>query len=152
MKKEPLLINYSTEELQLALPDQISQDMSINMLLFKDLGTSLVIGRGLLQEGEDLEQNYINQINKLHAQTQNFRYTQPLPVTVGINHDIEALEATNEFHRGKDQTFQYQLMFLLSNSNKTLALSYVKATPLGEKEKKHWELIKASIDLTKGTI
>ena len=43
------------------------------------------------------------------------------------------------------KVFQYQLIILLSNTRQMLALSYVKAEPLGDADAVHWAEIKASL-------
>ena len=41
--------------------------------------------------------------------------------------------------------YQYQLALVLPGTRKMLALSYVKAQPLGDAEAEHWTRIKVSL-------
>ena len=47
-------MSYTTQELSLQLPGKDLQDSTINILRLNDLGTSLVITRGALGDGETL--------------------------------------------------------------------------------------------------
>lgn len=142
-------MQYTTNEIDLALPTDAMQDLSVNVLVFKDLGTTLMIGRGYLQEDEhSLAESFSRQMVKLKRQVQAFKSTPQQEIMIGAKNDIAAIENSNQYIRGREHTYQYQLAYLLPNSRKMIAMNYVKQTPLGEIEEKHWQQIKASISFT----
>ena len=61
-------MTYRINEFQFDLPDASVQDTSINILRFDALGTSLVVSRSLLAEGETLQSNFEEQLAKLEKQ------------------------------------------------------------------------------------
>lgn len=138
-------MTYRINEFQFALPDAELQDASINILKFATLGTSLIISRSLLAADETLHSNFDAQIKRLEQQVQDLRYQPAQVVAVGTSHEIEALELRSQFSKGAEKVFQYQLALVLPGTRKMLALSYVKAQPLGDAEARHWTAIKQSL-------
>lgn len=138
-------MDYRINEAQFALPDSGVQDASINILTFASLGTTLVITRSPLAEGETLQSNFEGQLKKLEQQVQELRYQPPQALHLGAARDVPALEVQNEFNKGNDHVYQYQLALVLPGTRNLLALSYVKAQPLGPAEAAHWAAIKASL-------
>lgn len=140
-------MSYRTQELQLQLPSADMQDGSINILRFASLGTSLVITRGTLGDGETLLSHFQDQLGKLEKQLKEMK-TSPIGGTrVGPAGDMEAVELRSQFIKGNDHVYQFQLGVELAN-RKILSLSYVKPQPLGEAEAAHWDSIKRSLILT----
>ncbi|WP_208510519.1 DcrB-related protein [Variovorax paradoxus] len=140
-------MDYLTQDFRLALPDTAHQDMSVNILKFPALSATLVVTRGAL-EGQTLEQNFDQQMKRLSQQVKNFHFHDRRAVTVGAASDIPGLEIRNQFVRGPEKVFQYQLACQLPGVPVMLALSYVKAEPLGDADLAHWEAIKASLAFT----
>lgn len=67
-----------------------------------------------------------------------------MAVRVGSAQEVDALELRSQFNKGSEQVFQYQLALVLPGTHKMLALSYVKAQPLGDSDAAHWATIKQS--------
>ncbi|MBP8170780.1 MAG: DUF1795 domain-containing protein [Pseudomonas sp.] len=141
-------MSYRTQELQLQLPGTDVQDSSINILRFAELGTSLVITRGMLSPGETLREHFQSQISKLEKQVKELRCSEVVDVLVGPAGNIPAVELRNQFSKGSEKVYQYQLGVSLPGGKHLLALSYVKAKPLGEQEAAHWAQIKYSLVLS----
>ena len=131
----------------MALPSNAYFDGSINILRFDKLNTSLVITRGKLHEGETLEKNFESQIKKLEAQMKEVRFQGRSNVQIGKKSDVPAIEVRTQYKEGNNRVYQLQLVWELSGG-RVMAMSYIKASPLGEAETQHWELIKAGIDLS----
>jgi hypothetical protein len=138
-------MKYRINEFQFALPDSALQDASINILKFPALGTSLIVSRSFLAQDETLHSNFDAQLKRLEQQVKELRYQPALAIRVGAAQDIEALELRSQFSKGEEMVFQYQLALVLPGTRKMLALSYVKAQPLGEPEAGHWAPIKQSL-------
>jgi len=138
-------MKYRINEFQFALPDSALQDASINILKFPALGTSLIVSRSFLAQDETLHSNFDAQLKRLEQQVKELRYQPALAIRVGAAQDIEALELRSQFSKGEEMVFQYQLALVLPGTRKMLALSYVKAQPLGESEAGHWAPIKQSL-------
>lgn len=138
-------MTYRINEFQFALPDSELQDASINILKFADLGTSLIVSRSLLAEGETLQSNFDGQLKRLEQQVQELRYQPGQPVRLGAAQEVEGIELRSQFHKGNEKVFQYQLALVLPGTRKMLALSYVKAQKMGDAEAKHWATIKHSL-------
>lgn len=140
-------LSYRLNECRFQLPHPDVQDASINILKFAELGTSLIVSRSALNEGETLRGSVDEQLKRLEQQVQGL-LCQPVQVLyVGNERDIEALELHSQFSKGEDAIFQFQLMLLLPGTRQMLALSYVKPEPLGELDVTHWAAIKASLQL-----
>lgn len=136
---------YRINEFQFALPETEMQDVSVNILKFPELGTSLIVSRSFLADDETLHSNFDAQLKRLELQVQALRYQPAQTVQVGPAKDIEALELSSQFKKGSETVFQYQLALVIRETQKMLALSYVKAQPLGESEAMHWDTIKHSL-------
>lgn len=140
-------MNYLLNEGSLALPGDSFFDGSINILRFDKLGTSLVITRGKLQDGETFEKNFESQLKKLESQMKEVRTQGRANVQIGKKSDIHAIEVRSQYKDGNHRVYQIQLVWELPGEL-VMAMSYIKASPLGEVEAKHWEMIKAGIDLS----
>lgn len=139
-------MSYRVNEFRFALPDAQVQDTSINILRFDALATSLVISRSLLGDGETLQSNFDGQLQRLRQQVKDLRFQPAQAVRVGAAQEVDAIELSSQFSRGQEKVYQYQLALVLPGTRKMLALSYVKAQPLGEPEAAHWAQLKLSLD------
>ncbi|AOE82078.1 DcrB-related protein [Pseudomonas lurida] len=138
-------MTYRLNELQFTLPSDDVQDASINILKFAALGTSLIVSRSLLGDGETLQSNFDGQLAKLEKQVQDLRYQPAQVVRVGAAQDVDAIEVHNQFSKGAERIYQYQLALVVPGTQQMLALSYVKAQPLGDAENVHWATIKNTL-------
>ncbi|BBP80236.1 MULTISPECIES: DcrB-related protein [Pseudomonas] len=141
-------MTYRINELQFQLPDSELLDASINILKFPELGTSLIVSRSVLAEGEDLRGNFDTQLKRLEQQVQELRYQPRQDVRLGADQSIDAIELRSQFSKGTEKVFQFQLAFVPPGTRKMIALSYVKAQPLGDAETAHWATLKHSLTLT----
>ncbi|MCE4054865.1 DcrB-related protein [Pseudomonas sp. Au-Pse12] len=139
-------MTYRINEFQFALPPSELLDASINILKFPQLGTSLIVSRSQLAEGETLQSNFDSQLKKLEQQVQELRYQPSVAVRVGSAQEVDALELRSQFNKGTEQVFQYQLALVLPGTRKMLALSYVKAQPLNDSDAAHWASIRQSLN------
>lgn len=139
-------MSYRLNEFQFALPPSELLDASINILKFPELGTSLIVSRSLLAEGETLQGSFDSQLKKLEQQVQELRYQPGVAVRVGTAQEVDALELRSQFNKGNERVFQYQLALVLPGTRKMLALSYVKAQPLSDADAAHWASIKGSLN------
>ena len=139
-------MSYRLNEFQFALPPSELLDASINILKFPKLGTSLIVSRSLLAEGETLQGSFDSQLKKLEQQVQELRYQPGVAVRVGTAQEVDALELRSQFNKGNERVFQYQLALVLPGTRKMLALSYVKAQPLSDADAEHWASIKGSLN------
>jgi hypothetical protein len=138
-------LSHRLNECRFKLPHPDVQDASINILKFAELGTSLIITRSLLNEGETLRSNLDEQLKRLEQQVQELRCQPVQDACFDTARGVEALEVHSQFDRGADKVFQYQMIVLLPGTRQMLAMSYVKAEPLGELDAAHWTAIKASL-------
>lgn len=138
-------MTYRINEFQFDLPDASVQDTSINILRFDALGTSLVVSRSLLADGETLQSNFEGQLERLKKQVKDLRFQPPQPVRLGAAQAIAGIELSSQFSKGTDMVYQYQLALVLPGTRKMFALSYVKPQPLGAAEAAHWAQIKHTL-------
>ena len=66
-------MTYRLNEFEFTLPSDEVQDASINILKFAALGTSLIVSRSLLGDGETLQSNFEEQLAKLEKQIHKHR-------------------------------------------------------------------------------
>ena len=137
-------MNYLTQDVQFQLPETECHDLSINILKLPALAATLVVTRAPL-EAATLEESFDQQIQKLERQVKNFRFHSREALMIGQPAQVPALEIRNEFVRGPEKVFQYQLACTLPGTRTMLALSYVKASPLTAADSEHWQAIKASV-------
>lgn len=138
-------MTYRINEFQFQLPPGELLDATINILKFPELGTSLIVSRSLLAEGETLQSNLDAQLARLEKQVQDLRCQPGVTVRLGPNQDVDGIELRSQFNKGTEKVFQYQLALVLPGTRKLLALSYVKAEKLGDAEAAHWAMIKGSL-------
>ncbi|MCE0462678.1 DcrB-related protein [Pseudomonas uvaldensis] len=138
-------MTYRINEFQFQLPPGELLDATINILKFPELGTSLIVSRSLLAEGETLQSNLDAQLARLEKQVQDLRCQPGFAVRLGPHQDVEGIELRSQFNKGTEKVFQYQLALVLPGTRKLLALSYVKAEKLGDAEAAHWATIKGSL-------
>ncbi|MBT2338059.1 MULTISPECIES: DcrB-related protein [Pseudomonas] len=138
-------MTYRINEFQLQLPPGELLDATINILKFPELGTSLIVSRSLLAEGETLQSNLDDQLARLEKQVQDLRCQPGAAVRLGAQQEVEAIELRSQFSKGNEKVFQFQLALVLPGTRKMLALSYVKAQKLGDAEAAHWATIKGSL-------
>lgn len=138
-------MTYRLNEFQFDLPDQRVQDTSINILRFDALGTSLIVSRSLLGEGETLQSNFEGQLERLKKQVKDLRFQPPQAVRLGAAQAIDGIELSSQFSKGTEMVYQYQLALVLPGTRKMFALSYVKPQPLGAAEAAHWAQIKHTL-------
>lgn len=139
-------MTYRLNEFSFTLPDPQVQDASINILKFGDLGTSLIVSRSVLGDAETLHSNFNTQLERLGQQVQDLRHEPLQTLHVGVNQEVEAIELRSQFSKGNEKIWQYQLALVLPGTRRMLALSYVKAQPLGAAEAAHWASIKQSLN------
>ncbi|CAN1606253.1 DUF1795 domain-containing protein [Pseudomonas sp. B21-028] len=138
-------MTYRINEFQFQLPPSELLDATINILKFPELGTSLIVSRSLLADGETLQSNLDDQLKRLEKQVQELRCQPGATVHLGANQEVEGIELRSQFSKGNEKVFQYQLALVLPGTRKMFALSYVKAEPLGDAEAAHWATIKGSL-------
>jgi len=138
-------MTYRLNEFQFTLPESELLDASINILKFPELGTSLIVSRSQLAEGETLQSNFDAQLKRLEQQVQELRYQPGQAVRLGADQSVDGIELRSQFSKGAEKVFQYQLALVLPGTRKMLALSYVKADKLGDAEAAHWATIKQSL-------
>lgn len=142
-------MQYQTNDTKFQIPDPNIKDVTLNIIKFKDLGTSLVLSRSELDEEETLESSLDDQLKRLEKSVKGLKFHQKSKTRFGKNQDIEAFELSNQFIKGTEKVYQYQLVCLIPGTRTMFAMSYVKNTNLGEEELAHWKIIKQSFEFKK---
>jgi hypothetical protein len=137
---------YKTNDTQFDIPSADLKDITLNILKFKEFGTSLVMSRSELSEEETLESSLDDQLKRLENSVKGLKFEQKNKISFGKNQDIEAFELRNQFIKGSEKVYQYQLVCLIPGTRTMFAMSYVKNTELGKEELAHWQLIKQSFE------
>lgn len=138
-------MDYITNDIVIGLPNDNPQDLTLNMLLFKERNTNLVMARGDVNDGDTLLNTYKNQLKKLQQQVKAFKCSEPEAATFGKEQLIQGFETKAEYIRGNIHTYQYQVVCQVPSTHKMLAISYTKTTALTEQDKAHWQEIKANL-------
>jgi len=110
-------MTYRLNEFQFQLPPSELLDATINILKFPELGTSLIVSRSLLAEGETLQSNLDDQLKRLEKQVQDLRCQPGATVRVGANQEVEAIELRSQFNKGNEKVFQFQLALVLPGTS-----------------------------------
>jgi len=135
---------YLTQDLTLELGDETPDDTSMNMLAFRERGTSLVIARSPLPAGQTLDGLYQAQLAQLRERL-GAQISEPQAVTASA--DIHGLEVSLQFKRGEVISYQRQLVYLDCRHARFVAVSYCKEQPLQAADLEHWQAIKAGLRL-----
>jgi len=138
-------MQYHTQDVRLDVPDTKAEDSSMNIIKFPELGTSLVITRGVFGAGKTLIQSFDDQIRRLQQRMQGFKSQGRRELNIGVDGGIAAVEIQNQFRRDKETVFQFQVACAYPGKERMLVLSYVKNSPLSEADRQHWEAFKASV-------
>jgi len=147
---------YTTHDLTLTLPASPVEDLSMNILKFRELGATLVITRGVIAEGLSLGESFDAQFKKLQQQSRHFQSRGRREIVLGAAGEIAGIEIEHQLTRGQETLWQYQLACQLPTSGEAtppgaagrmLALSYVKNAPLSAQDRGQWEALKASVCL-----
>lgn len=136
---------YITHDLIIGLGNEMPDDNSVNMLVFKTRGTTLVLARGLMNPQETLAETYTHQLSELRKKVTAFKCTKPAEVRVGVDRNIVAMQVQTEFTQGNALSCQYQLACELPGEPRLLALTYSKGSTLTEADFDHWETLKQSL-------
>jgi len=137
---------YLTQDLTLELGNETPEDTSMNMLAFRERGTSLVIARSPLPAGQTLESLYRQQLEQLRERL-GAVISEPQPVSAGAAQNIHGLEISLQFKRGEGVSYQRQLAYAPAGQARFVAISYSKETPLEPADLAHWQAIKAGLQL-----
>lgn len=140
--------DYITHDLIIGLDDEMPEDASINMLVFRERGTTLVLARGPMAPHKTLAETYTQQLSELRRKVTAFKCTKPTDVQVGVDRTIVALEVQTEFTQGNTLSCQYQLACELPGEPLLLALTYSKGSTLTEADFEHWQVLKHSLRFT----
>lgn len=144
---------YHIEEGILNLPASFTEDQSINILTFKELGTTLIVSRSQLKSGETFAASFNRQIKQLEKGMKNFLLKDKQRAEIGKDQKISGIECYNQFETDKQFISQYQFacetqagMFVLSYS-KQIELSKLAEIKQDNPEKLlvdlgEWEVIK----------
>ncbi|MEX5510123.1 DcrB-related protein [Pseudomonas paralactis] len=136
---------YITHDLIIGLGNEMPEDASINMLVFRARGTTLVIARGPMDPHKTLAETSAHQLSELRKKVTAFKCTKPAEVRVGVDGNIAAMEVQAQFSQGNTLSCQYQLACELPGEPRLLALTYSKGSALTEADFDHWETLKQSL-------
>lgn len=136
---------YITHDLIIGLGTETPDDNSINMLVFKPRGTTLVIARGPMDPHKTLAETATHQLSKLRKKVTAFKCTKPEEVRVGVDRNIVAMEVQAQFTQGHTLSCQYQLACELPGQPRLLALTYSKGSELTQADFDHWQTLKQSL-------
>ncbi|PYC21270.1 DcrB-related protein [Pseudomonas mosselii] len=137
---------YLTQDLVLELGDETPEDTTMNMLTFRQRGTTLVIARSPLPAGQTLDSIYQQQLAQLRERL-GALISEPQPASAGAAQDIHGLEISLQFKRGEVLSYQRQLAYLHPHLNRFVAVSYSKDAPLEPADLAHWDAIKGGLRL-----
>jgi len=141
-------MQYITNEASLKLPSEAIKDTTVNVIRFPDLETTLVFSRSELAEHETLESSLEEQLKRMGKAVSSLRFSQRKAIKFGKNQDIDAIELSNQFIKGKDSVYQYQLACIIPGTRTLFAISYAKGSALGEAEATQWQYIKNNFEFT----
>lgn len=136
---------YITHDLIIGLGNEIPEDASVNVLVFRARGTTLVLARGPLAPHKTLAETATHQLSELRKKVTAFKCTKPEEVRVGVDRNIVAMEVQAQFTQGHTLSCQYQLTCELPGQPRLLALTYSKGGELTHADFDHWQTLKQSL-------
>lgn len=139
------MTHYCTNDLLIGFPGDQPDDNSLNVFIFKERQTTLVIARGALEEGTTLASTYAQQLKALKHQVKALQCTEPKAVMTGENSLLEGLEVVTQFIQGNSPSYQYQLVCQVPGEPRMLALTYSKKSLLTDADCDHWRAIKRTL-------
>lgn len=139
------MTHYRTHDLLIGFPDDQPDDNSLNVFIFKERQTTLVIARGAIEEGTSLASTYAQQLKALKHQVKALQCTEPKAVNTGEHNLLEGLEVVIQFMQGTSPSYQYQLVCQVPGVQRMLALTYSKKSLLTDADCDHWRAIKRTL-------
>ncbi len=140
-------MQYFTNEVALNLPEGGFGDSTVNVIQLAQQKASFVIGRGQLEEGEDLKASFERQLRHVSQQVKGLESEPAKETQLGQNESISGLETQNRLMLGDDRIYQYQLAFILPETRTMMSMTYSRSEPMTEADAAHWTSIKAGIRL-----
>ena len=141
-------MKYTLQEGTFLLFPAAWQDNTMNILRDDASGLSLVISRGQVPDGSDVEQEFHRQWDLLHAQMGDITQSEFTRVLIGSARNIRALEVESAFERNGQRLWQKQLAVQTPGKPVLLLFTLSALRPFNEDDAQRWEHLKSSLILT----
>lgn len=141
-------MKYTLQEGTFSLFPAAWQDNTMNILRDDASGLSLVISRGQVPDGSDVEQEFHRQWDLLRAQMGDITQSEFTRVLIGSARNIRALEVESAFERNGQRLWQKQLAVQTPGKPVLLLFTLSALRPFNEDDAQRWEHLKSSLILT----
>lgn len=123
------------------------QDTSMTILRDDESGLSMVVSRGQIPEGSDVEKEFHRQWDVLRTQMGDVRQSEFVRVVVGSQQNIRAIEVETAFLRGEHNIWQKQLAVQVPDKPVLLVFTLSALRAFTDQDAERWEDIKRTLIL-----
>ncbi len=123
------------------------QDTSMTILRDDESGLSMVVSRGQIPEGSDVEKEFHRQWDVLRTQMGEVRQSEFVRVVVGSQQNIRAIEVETAFLRGEHKIWQKQLAVQVPEKPLLLVFTLSALRAFTDQDAERWEAIKRTLIL-----
>ncbi|PWC09425.1 DcrB-related protein [Brenneria corticis] len=142
-------MKYTLQEGTFSLFPAAWQDTTLNILRDDASGLSVVVSRGPIPDGSDLERELLRQWDTLRPQMGDITQSDFIRVNVGPERAIPAVEVETAFERSGQRLWQKQLAVQTSGKRVLLLFTLSALRPFNEDDAQRWENLKSSLALNK---
>ncbi|MCL2897399.1 DcrB-related protein [Brenneria tiliae] len=140
-------MKYTLQEGTFSLFPAAWQDTTLNILRDDASGLSVVVSRGPIPDGSDLERELHRQWDTLRPQMGDITQSKFIRVNVGPKQAIPAVEVESAFERSGQRLWQKQLAVQTPGKPVLLLFTLSALRPFSEDDAQRWENLKSSLAL-----
>ncbi|MFS2223222.1 DcrB-related protein [Pantoea sp. B65] len=140
-------MKYTLQEGSFSLFPAAWQDNTINILRDDNSGLSLVVTRGAIPDGSDVEQELQRQWEMLRAQAGEITRSGFVRVTAGADNSLRAVAVESAFVRNHLPLWQKQLALQLPAKPVMLLFTLSALRPFSEEDGQRWSALQQSLTL-----
>lgn len=113
-------------------------------------GLSVVVSRGVIPEGSDIEKEFHRQWDVMRPQMGDITQGEFAHVTVGPENNIKGIEVETAFERSGLRLWQKQLAVQTPGQPVLMVFTLSALRPFTEEDNEHWRALKQSVVLNNG--
>lgn len=140
-------MHYQLNEGAFALFPAAWQDTTMNILRDEASGLALIVSRGPIPDGSDVEQEFHRQWDQLRSQMGHVQQSDFTQVAAGTGSKLQAIEVETAFDRNGQSLWQRQLALKVPESSMMMIFTLSAMRPFSEEDGSRWNAFKQSLTL-----
>lgn len=140
-------MDYQFNEGSFSLFPAAWQDTTMNILRDEASGLALIVSRGPIPTGSDVEQEFQRQWDTLRPQMGNIQQSALSRITTGKEDALHAIELETAFERNGQALWQKQLATAVPDSSILMVFTLSALRAFTEEDNARWNTFKQSLSL-----